>query len=242
MSPRLLPIAGLAAAAAALLAAAPLGAAQTIQSQGPSGISVVGEGIVLAQPNVAHVTLGVEAFDASLTNAQADAARRMDAVVNKLKAYGILDTDIRTVSYNFSPQYDQQNQNQPVLRGYQVQNLVDVKTTNVGGLGPLIDDTISSGASRVYGIRFEASDMASLKNQACVQAMQDARAKGEQLARDAGVSLGRPMSIDESDTGGATPVPAAARALAAPSAAVSTPIQPGELSVATTVRVVWAIQ
>lgn len=84
--------------------------------------------------------------------------------------------------------------------------------------------------------------MASLKNQARDQARQDARAKAEQLARDAGVSLGRPMSIDESDTGGATPVPAASRALAAPPAAVSTPIQPGELWVATTVRVVWAMQ
>ena len=66
---------------------------------------------------------------------QATASTNMDAVVNKLKADGILDTDIRTVSFNINPQYDQQGQNQPVLRGYQVQNLVEVKTTNVGGLG-----------------------------------------------------------------------------------------------------------
>ena len=167
----------------------------------------------------------------------------MDAVVNKLKADGIPETDIRTVSFNINPQYDQsQNQNQPVLRGYQIQNLVEVKTTNVGGLGPLIDDAVSSGATRVNGIRFEASDMAGLKAQARDQAMQDARAQADQLARDAGVTVGRPISIEVSDTGGATPVRAFANGLAAPAAAVSTPIQPGELSITTTVHVVWAIQ
>jgi uncharacterized protein YggE len=244
MFPRLLPMLGLAAAIAALLAVAPLGNAQPIptQPQATSGISVVGQGIVLAQPNVARITLGVDVFDQSLARAQATASTSMDAVVNKLKADGILDTDIRTVSYTINPQYDQQNQSQPVLRGYQVQNLVEVKSTNVGGLGPLIDDTIASGATRVYGIRFEASDMAGLKSQARDQAMQDARAQGEQLARDAGVTLGRTMTIEVSDTGGTTPVRALGGAQAAPAAAVSTPIQPGELSVSTTVHVVWAIQ
>src|SRR5438067_2834503 len=114
MFPRLLLIPGLAAASAALLAVAPLGNAQTIpiQPQATPGISVVGQGIVLAQPNVARITLGVDVFDPSLARAQAAANTNMDAVVNKLKADGVLDTDIRTVSYTITPQYDQQNQNQ----------------------------------------------------------------------------------------------------------------------------------
>jgi uncharacterized protein YggE len=72
--------------------------------------------------------------------------------------------------------------------------------------------------------------------------MQNARAKAEQLARDGGVSLGRPILIQESDVGGAPvarAMPAAAEGLAAPP---PTPIQPGELQVQTLVRVVYAIQ
>jgi uncharacterized protein YggE len=201
----------------------------------------VGEGIVLAQPNLVRITLGVDVFDQSLANAQAQAAQRMDAVVSKLKADGIADTDIRTVSFNISPQYDQQgNPNQPVLRGYQVQNLVEVKSTNVGGLGSLLDDVVGSGATRVQGIAFESSDMEALKNQARDQAMANARAKAEQLARGAGVTLGRPTTIEESDTGGVTPVRQLSAAPAA--AAPATPIQPGQLQVSTTVRVIWSIQ
>jgi uncharacterized protein YggE len=230
---------------AVMLAGAPRGSAQTIpvQPQPTTGISVVGQGIVLAQPNIARITLGTEVFDQSLANAQAEAARRMDAVVTKLKASGIADTDIRTTSFNITPQYNnQRDNNQPVLRGYQVQNLVEVKTTNVAGLGALLDDAVISGATRVMGISFESDNMEALKNQARDQAMANARAKAEQLARAAGVSLGRPTAIDESDTGGVTPV----RQLAAPQAAApadaTTPIQPGQLRVSTTVHVVWSIQ
>jgi uncharacterized protein YggE len=235
---------GVSLCAAALIALVPLAAAQTVpvQPQPSAGISVVGEGVVLAQPNVARITLGAEVFDQSLANAQTEAARRMDAVVARLKADGIADDDIRTLSFNITPQYDQRGeQNQPVLRGYQVQNLVAVRSTNVAGLGPLLDNAVSAGATRIFGISFESDTMEALKNQARDQAMQNATSKAQQLARDAGVSLGRPTSVDESDTGGVTPV----RQLAAPQAAApaaTTPIQPGQLQVSTTVRVVWSIQ
>ncbi len=228
-----------------LVALAPVGFAQPfpVQNQPGPGVSVVGEGIVLAQPDVARITLGVDIVDQSLANAQAQAAQRMDAVVNKLKADGIADNDIHTVSYNVTPQYDQgNNQNQPVLRGYDVQNMVEVRSTNVSGLGPLVDDAVAAGATRIFGISFEASDMESLKNQARDQAMANAAAKAQQMARDANVTLGRPVTVEESDAGGVNPVqqqPVAARA-AAP--AVATPIQPGQLQVSTTVRVVYAIQ
>jgi uncharacterized protein YggE len=201
------------------------------------GISVVGQGIVLAQPDTARITIGTEVVDASLANAQTQAAQRMDTIVARLRAQGIPESDIRTVAYTVNPQYDQNGS----LRGYQVQNLVEIKTTNVAGLGALLDDIVSAGASRIYGIRFEASNMEALKSQARDQAMQNARSKAEQLAREGGVSLGRIVTIDESDTGGATPVRQLAPAPAL-AAAPSTPVQPGELSVTTNVRVIWAIQ
>jgi uncharacterized protein len=210
---------------------------------GGSGISVLGEGVVIAQPTTARITLGTDVFMPSLAAAQAEASTRMDAVVQKLKASGIPDTDIRTVSFSISPQYETRDPNQPTLRGYQVQNLVEARSHDVGSLGQLIDDVVSAGATRVVGITFEAGDMQSLKDQARDQAMQNARAKAEQLARNSGVSLGRPTLVEESDAGGVTPVraqPAAAPAGVA--VAPPPPVQPGELQVRTTVRVVWAIQ
>lgn len=242
-----LPGFGLAALGVALFATPLLSAAQTFPVPVPppavsNGISVVGSGIVLAQPNVARVTLGAEIFDQSLANAQAEASRRMDAVVNKLKAEGIPESDIRTVSFTINPLYDQRD-SQSVLRGYQVQNLVEVRTTMIGSLGPLLDDAIAAGATRVFGVRFESDNMDALKAQARDQAVQNARSKAEQLARTTGVSLGKVLAIEEADAGGVTPVRQAAPAAALAAApAPQTPIQPGELQVNTTVHVVWSIQ
>ncbi len=244
---RLLLASGAAVSLAAALALAPAAMAQTVpsQTQANAGISVVGRGIVQAQPDTARITLGVDVTEPSLAQAQSEAAQRMDAVVAKLKADGIADSDIRTVSYNVTPQYDQgnnnNNPNQQVLRGYEVQNLVEVRTTNVPGLGALIDDAVAAGASRIYGITFEASDIEGLKSQARDQAMSNAQAKAQQLAKDAGVTLGRVIAVNESDTGGVTPVQVAPRA-AAPAAAPTTPIQPGQLQISTNLTVVYAIQ
>jgi uncharacterized protein len=230
----------------AVFAFVQVGAAQTVPSQPPStttGISVVSQGIVLAQPTTAHITIGVEITDTSLSNAQSQAAQRMDAVVAKLKVDGIADTDIRTVSYAVKPQYDNAPNQNPTLRGFQVQNLVDVKSTNVPGLGQLIDDAVAAGATHIYGVSFQSEDdMDALKSQARDQAMQNARAKAEQLARASGVSLGKPMLVEESDTSGVTPQRAQVSAAPAAAAAPTTPIQPGELQVSTSVHVVWAIQ
>jgi uncharacterized protein YggE len=239
---RILPLAG--SLLAFLLVASP-GRAQPVPvpTAPVQGISVLGEGLVLATPSVARITLGTQVFQPTLVAAQADASTRMDAVVQKLKAAGIPDADIRTVSFTITPQYDTRDANQSPLRGYQVQNLVEVRVGNTAGLGQLLDDVVSAGATRVFGIVFEATDMQSLKDQARDQAMQNARAKAEQLARDGGVGLGRPVVVEESDVGGVNPVRAQpAAAPAAVGAAPAPPIQPGELQVRTTVRVVWSIQ
>src|SRR5918911_262716 len=111
----LAPLTILALVALFAFVAVPRGAAQAQPIPVPTAtspdaaphISVVGSGLVLAQPNTAHVTLGVEVFDPSLATAQSQAAQRMDAVIQRLKAAGIADTDIHTVAFNVNPQYDQ---------------------------------------------------------------------------------------------------------------------------------------
>jgi uncharacterized protein YggE len=233
---------GVAALTAVTALAAPLALAQTTAIQGigqPAGISVTGDGVVTATPNVALVTVGVDVTDSTLSGAQTQAAQKMDAVVQKLKADGIPDTNIKTVSYNVNPQYDQ-NQ---ALRGYEVQNLVQVKTTDVSSLGQLMDDVVNAGATRIYGIDFQADNMTDLMAQARTQAMQNAQDKAQQLAQASGVGLGRPTLIEDTQPTQVTPkqaIPAAAPAALA--AVPTTPVQPGELQVQSTVHVIYAIQ
>ena len=96
---------------------------------------------------------------------------------------------------------------------------------------------------RVNGIQFTVDQPEKYRNEARDKAVADARARAEQLAKAAGVSLGKPRSITESFS---TPTVGVARAVA-PSAAgagpvVDTPVSPGETQVTLSVNVVFGIQ
>ncbi|MCC7105615.1 MAG: SIMPL domain-containing protein [Chloroflexi bacterium] len=211
--------------------------AQTAPDQ-PSGIHVVGEGIVRVAPDLARATFGVDVMDPSLSQALAAASAQMNAVVDRLVQAGVAREDIQTARFSADPVYDTRGVDAPTLRGYRVSNAVTATIRSIGSVGAIIDQAVAAGANRVEGVSFGTSRMTELKAQARAGAMSDARAKAEQLASLAGVSLGGVVAIVESDaTGGQVQRAAPMAAAAAP----STPIEPGQLEVRTVVRVVWSI-
>jgi uncharacterized protein YggE len=214
------------------------------QAEQDSGISVVGEGQVSTAPDLARVSFAVERTDPSLNKALSDAAGAMAAVQDRLIQLGVRREDIRTVSFSVSPIYDNPRPNDPTtgsvpaLHGYRVSNAIEATIRTFESTGSVIDAVVAAGANRVDGISFETSHLTELKAQARELAMANARAKAEQLARLAGVNLGRARLIEESDASGGPTV--RTTALAAPAAA-STPIEGGQLEVRTTVHVIWEI-
>ncbi|HLE02096.1 MAG TPA: SIMPL domain-containing protein, partial [Dehalococcoidia bacterium] len=94
---------------------------------------------------------------------------------------------------------------------------------------------------QLQGIAFAIDDPTALRAQAREKAMAEAKAKAEQLARLAGVTLGRPTAISEGVV--ARPIRFEERGLApAVGGDIETPIAPGEMEVAVNVQVLYAIQ
>lgn len=90
----LLPIATLSLAAVLVASAfggraAAVAAAPSADADLRSTVSVVGDGRVLVQPDIANVSLGVEATCPSFSAAQGDAATRMQTVIDTLVGLGI---------------------------------------------------------------------------------------------------------------------------------------------------------
>ena len=120
-----------------------------------------------------------------------------------------------------------------------------MKVRDLDRLSDVLDDAIAAGgdAMRVNNVSFTVDEPEQYMAQAREQAMNDARARAEQLAELAGVTLGRARSISEStvatpffERGG--PVAFAAVAQAAP----PTPISPGETEVSLMVFVVYELE
>ncbi len=208
-----------------------------------TGIWVSGTGEVTVTPDVAILTLGVEAQETTVNAAQSEATSAMNAVMAALKSNGVADKDIQTQWYNISPvtRWDDRTSEQ-ITTGYSVTNMVTVKIRDISKAGTIIDAVAEAGgnSTRVNGISFTVDDPAAYNTQAREKAMQDASAKAQQLATLAGVTLGKAIYISES--GSYIPAPYYPKVYLDESASGGIPISAGELEITLSVQVGYAIE
>ena len=156
--------------------------------------------------DTAQVTLVVEIENTDLGAAQQEANQKMDVVLAALKANGVADDQIKTVSYNISAQRDYQKPNQPIT-GYQVSHLVQVKVKPMSKVSAVIDVAVAKGANAVNDVVFTVENQDAPLQQAREHAVNNARAKAEQLAKLTSVGLGGLVTISETSSRPPVPIP-----------------------------------
>lgn len=204
-----------------------------------AGITVVGEGVLRVEPDVAYLTTGVQTRSQTAKQAQDENSRLMAAVVQRLRSLGIEAKDIRTTGVNLHPVYE----NQPgTITGYEASNTVSVTVQDVAKTGEVLDAAVSAGANLSSNVRFGLKDDSAVRRQALDQAVKAARAKAEAIAGAAGLRVAAVQSmIDESS--GQPDMPEMARMGMAQAADMGpVPVQPGQLAVNARVRVVYTFQ
>ena len=218
-----------------------------------SGIWVSGTGTVAVAPDLAVLNVGVEARASTVQEALADAAAAMTNIVSILEGEGVETQDIQTRSFSITPEYTWQERidtegggrySERVLTGYSVSNRAVVRLRDLDRVGEMVDLVARAGGdlTRIEGVSFTVQDPEPHRAEAREAAVEQARAKAEQFARDAGVALGQIVLISEG--GGNVPAPRAFAESAAFSltADASTPISEGELEIRATVQMVFAIE
>ena len=216
-------------------------AAATASAQpGPAtGLLVHGSGTVYGEPDVAVLTLGVDVAEPGVKDALASADRTMQAVRQVFVAGGVPTKDIRTAAFNVWRE-DIRDRNGAVTgERYHVVHSYQVTVRDLARLGDLLGAAVDAGANNIQGIAFRIQDPAALRAQARAAAMRDALKQAEQLAALAGVTLGRPVSIEETSTPVTSPAPALAAARLGGGGA---PVEGGQLAVDAHVTVRYAIQ
>lgn len=232
------------AASAVLLTACATGQARTVGSStddSSSGINVTGQGRVTGTPDTLTITLGVSVLRDTVGQATGDAGTRADAVIAALKAGGVAEADIQTANYSIYPEYEYSERGQRLL-GYRVSNQLLVKVRDLDRAGEVIDAATAAGGDDavVHGLSFSIEDNQALLEAARTAAWNDAEAKARQLARLAGVVLGRAVSITETIQFDSRPIFFEEFSRASFDAA-ATPIEPGQSEVAVVIQVTFAL-
>jgi len=192
-----------AAAAPAALAQAAAPAADTLFRATTLNLSAYGETRV--EPDLANISLGVVTDGKTAAEAMAANATRMSAVIASLRKAGIAEKDIQTSNLNLNPQYRYQQNEAPVLIGYQASNQVTVRVLDLKKLGAAVDATVNAGANQVHGISFGLQDTTAAENAAREAAVKALVAKADLYAKATGHRVSRLVSLSEG--GGYSPQP-----------------------------------
>jgi uncharacterized protein YggE len=224
-----------AAAIAVLAVAAPPALAA---DPAPRSITVVGESTVSAPNDTSSLTFRVETTSRTAAGALNKTSARAQRVIDAVKAAGIPAADIQTESVSLN-RFVRRLKHHKRRSGYRSVNSVIVTVHDVNKTPSVITAAVHAGANGVDGIDFSTSKLDDLYNQALSQAYDQARAKAERLAKQAGVTLGGPLQITE---GTQEANSSDAQGLAhAPAAGTPPPIQPGTATVDATITVTFAI-
>jgi len=204
-------------------------------------ISVSGEGVVVATPDMAELTIGVTREARLADEALAEVAAGVSAVFAVLDAAGIEPRDRRTTGLSLRPRWqsDGDNSRPPRTVGYVASNNVTVRVRDLEALGGIISETVNGGANTMSGLQFVIADPAPLEKEARRRAVLDAKGKAELYAETAGVPLGPLVTV--SDGGVFRPQPERMMAEMSMRAADAMPVAEGETEVRATVSMVYEI-
>ncbi|KQT45264.1 hypothetical protein ASG43_12215 [Aureimonas sp. Leaf454] len=236
--------------ALAVLALAPAAFAEETPTAPVRQITVTGTGEASAKPDLATTGLTVLRIAPTAGEALTAASAGMTEVVAAMKALGVEPRDLQTSGFQITPQYrydegQDGTRNPPALTGYEVRNTLSVRIRNLDTIGALLDNAVSLGVNEGSGIQFTIDDPAGLRTEARKKAVADARSTAETLAEAAGVALGPVVSIDvAADAMPPMPMPMsmARMEMAAPKASSDgVPVEAGESTVTTNVRIVYGI-
>ncbi|MFD1737254.1 SIMPL domain-containing protein [Bacillus salitolerans] len=194
-------------------------------------IKVMGTGIQTVVPTQGVITLGVVTDGKSLSTIQQENSLSTSRVIQSLLQLGVEKNDIQTTQYRVDPIYEY-NENQPLLLGYKVTHLLQVKISDLKNVGIIIDTAVQNGVNSVSDLRFEVLNRDAIYNRALQKAFLQAKQKAFDLSRVMGVNIHpTPISITENYQEVIRPTPYAV------SLAETTPIMPGQQEITANIHV-----
>ena len=259
------------ALALALLAPASPAFAQVAQpameiAPGNTLLTVTGEGKSFREPDMAVFSAGVTTQGETAAAALAENSRAMTQVIAALKRAGIAERDIQTSNLSISPIYADPNrdaimaarisgqpyvppppeQSVPRIVGYTANNNVSVRQRDLEDFGNVIDTLAAAGANQINGPMFQMDNQEPALDEARLDAIRAARARGELYANATGLRIVRILSISEGGGYYGPPPVVFARAerggmAGAPPPPPPAPVQPGELQMTFNVTVLYEL-
>ena len=145
-------------------------------------ISVSGTATATMKPDLLNIQFGVEVQKPTAKEALDANSEMMNKVVDAIRGTGITDSEISTTQFSIYPVYESYQDKvtgiyKQKLTGYNVSNIIKVKTTKLDLVSNIIDAAVAEGVNRVDSVYFSLSPdkQKNLSDELLSQAIENAR-------------------------------------------------------------------
>ena len=205
-------------------------------------VSVTGNGVVDAEPDMATLRLGVVSTAKTSTLATESNSKSVRRIFKVLSEKGIQQDDYETTRFQLIPQRQYRKGQPPLITGYQVSNVLVVRIYNLDKVGEIMQAAIDAGGNNFESLVYSVDDTNELMEEARIRAVEDALEKAMALTEPLDAQVGPPLSIQELRRGG-QPFHSPMRMESADALRSNVPVKgPSELSVACEVQVKFSLE
>lgn len=216
-------------------------------------ITVQGVGQATLPPDVARVSFSVQNTATTVADAQAATTKQANAAIDFVKGQGVADKDVKTLSYNISPQYSYPNPCQPgmlcpdynrtpKITGYQVSETIQVTMRDLTKVGAMLGGLGKLEVQNVSGPDFALDDSTAGYDAARADAIDKAKTQADVLAKQLGVHLGKIVNFSESSGGYPSPIYGLGAGMMSSKAEVAPSVPVGENTYNANVSITYEIR
>ncbi len=167
-------------------------------------ISVSGEGVVQAVPDITLINFSIVIQKKTAHEAMSELSTVANRVITVLKNAGVKDENIKTLSINLYPVYQwDKDHRTSTLIGYKATESFQISTV-IKDAGRIIGLITENGVNNISGIRFDVSDKVKLQQEAITDAVENARRKAEATLKNTNYKI---VGIKTISVSSASPFP-----------------------------------
>lgn len=200
-------------------------------------IEVSGNGQVTVEPDIATFSIQVSEMGQTTSEAQNLANTKMKQLRDVMRGNGIEDKDIANTALNLRPSY-QWIDGKQVLEGQAASQTLTVTVRNLNILGSLFDQLGEVSGISLNSVVMDKGDKNEALQEARRLALKQAMDKAELFATNAGMTVGKPITISENSVASNPYSPRLKMAMAVEAYDMPTEIPAGTLTITSTVSMV----
>ncbi len=231
-------------------------------------LTVSSQGKTTTAPDLAEVSFSVVSQGKDPDTLNTDNNQKMSTVIDFVKSLTIASSDIATVNYDLSPNYETNTVTVPItslsvgtslvpvsvppvrtissstISSYTLTQTVEVKIHDFINIAKLLGGLPPLGVNDISGVTFTFNNPDEFLAVARGDAMTKAREKAAAMASEAGVSLGKIVSVQEYGNVPITPMKYGAVSMAAgvSNTAATPTIEPGTQDITDQVTIVYEVK